>query len=193
MLSVISSRPDELEPVFQAMLENAARICDAKFGTLFRFDEPCVSDLAAQFWYAIRASRIPSGSADHFDAVRAASWIGYANKTISDTLPMKRAEPRSSATSGNARRRAIRLVYVPMLKDDRADRRYRHLPSGGSSVHRQADRTGAELRRPGRHRHREHAAAQRTAAAHDDLTESLEQQTATSEVLKRHLKLAGRA
>ena len=50
----------------------------------------------------------------------------------------------------------------------------------------------AELRRPGRHRHREHAAAQRIAQRTDDLAESLEQQTATSEVLECHLKLAGR-
>ena len=38
VLRVISSSPGELEPVFQAMLENAVRICDAKFGELFRFD-----------------------------------------------------------------------------------------------------------------------------------------------------------
>ena len=48
----------------------------------------------------------------------------------------------------------------------RAGRRDPHLPPGSAALHRQADRAGAELRRPGRHRHREHAAAQRTAPAH---------------------------
>ena len=38
VLKVISSSPGELEPVFNAMLENAVRICEAKFGTMFRFE-----------------------------------------------------------------------------------------------------------------------------------------------------------
>ena len=60
----------------------------------------------------------------------------------------------------------------------RAGRRYRHLSPGGAPLHRQADRAGTELRRAGRHRHREHAAAQRAAQ------NRLQQQTATADVLK---------
>ena len=37
VLRVISSSPGELQPVFQAILENATRICDAKFGVLFGY------------------------------------------------------------------------------------------------------------------------------------------------------------
>src|SRR6516165_5025009 len=46
VLQVISSSPGELEPVFQAMLEKAVRICEANFGILFRFEGDMVRPAA---------------------------------------------------------------------------------------------------------------------------------------------------
>ena len=58
--------------------------------------------------------------------------------------------------------------------------------------HRQADRAGEELRRPSRHRHREHAIAQRATPAHGRSLKSLDRQTAMSEVLERYQQFADR-
>ena len=38
VLKVISSSPGELDPVFQTMLANATRICEANFGMMYRYD-----------------------------------------------------------------------------------------------------------------------------------------------------------
>src|SRR5262245_43779903 len=46
VLQVISSTPGDLEPVFQSMLANAVRICEAKFGTLYRTEGDSVRCVA---------------------------------------------------------------------------------------------------------------------------------------------------
>jgi GAF domain-containing protein len=48
VLQVISSSPGDLQPVFAAMLENAVRICDAKFGNIYRWDGDALHLLATQ-------------------------------------------------------------------------------------------------------------------------------------------------
>ena len=46
VLGIISSSPSELEPVFQAMLANATRICEAKFGTMYLFEGDAIRPVA---------------------------------------------------------------------------------------------------------------------------------------------------
>ena len=46
VLKVISSSPGELELVFNAMLENATRICEAKFGVLFNYENGTILPIA---------------------------------------------------------------------------------------------------------------------------------------------------
>jgi len=46
VLRVISSSPGELGPVFRAILEKATRICAAKIGILFRFEDGAYTAVA---------------------------------------------------------------------------------------------------------------------------------------------------
>ena len=48
VLRLIAGSPRELEPVFHAMLENATRICESKFGTLNLYDGS-VFEIAAHY------------------------------------------------------------------------------------------------------------------------------------------------
>src|SRR5262245_38270706 len=47
VLKVISGSPGELGPVFEAMLENATRICEAKFGNLYLYEDGALRIVAS--------------------------------------------------------------------------------------------------------------------------------------------------
>jgi signal transduction histidine kinase len=48
VLKIISSSPGELEPVFDAMLANAIRICEAEFGNMVLYQDGCFHTVAMQ-------------------------------------------------------------------------------------------------------------------------------------------------
>ena len=103
--------------------------------------------------------RLPGDRASATGRARAQSGGQY-------TFPMCSADPEYGA-SGRQQVAGIRTALaVPLLTERNAIGVFRLSPRRGAPIHREADRTGTELRRSSRHRHRERAVAQRTASAH---------------------------
>jgi len=173
VLKVISSSPGELEPVFNAMLENAVSICDAKFGNLFLID----SDGAR--WEA--GVRTPPKLAKYF--TRSKSFLPTPGAHIDRVMRTKQvshtADDAAEAVPGAASRLggARSTVCVPMVKDS--------VLVGAIFIYRTEVRpfTDRQIELV------QNFAAQAVIAIENarllsELRESLQQQTATADVLK---------
>jgi len=118
VLKIISSSPGELEPVFQAMLQNATRLCDAKFGALFEFADGAFRALSnlntPPALFDFNRERRVWGPHTALGRLAHTRQTVHVEDALADRAYREDAGRKAAVQLGGVRT----LLAVPMLKED---------------------------------------------------------------------------